>query len=392
MKWTWINTTRVVFGENSVKDHLCDFVTPNSKVLCTFGGGSIDKNGARKDVSEALAALNCEVKWEGGIPPNPEYDRLMEIVEVARKFQPDFLLAVGGGSIIDGTKFISCAVHLPLDIEPWKIITDFISPPKYVIFGAVLTLPATGSEWNNGFVISRRSINAKLEGVDQHSFPNFSLLDPKYTMTLPERQLKNGVYDAITHCIDQYLTPGFSPMMDNYNMSVFKELVTIGPEVIKPNSSYELHERLMVACSFALNMFFTLGIIQDWSIHQIGHMITALYDIDHGVTLAISTIPFLEMQFENRKEKMAKSAEFIFGITEGTVDEKAHAFLDELAKFIKQIGMPLKISEIEGIKVNEGDVDKLTDMVMDANHNNSFGYLGMTTREIVHGALEKILQ
>ena len=157
MKWIWQNTTQVGFGVNAVKDHLNKFVEPNSKVLCTFGGGSIDKNGCRADVNEALKALNCEVRWEGGIPPNPEYKRLMEIVQVVREFQPSIILAVGGGSIIDGTKFISCAAKLEPNQDAWETILIKHQAPEHPYrFGVILTIPATGSEWNSGFVISRR--------------------------------------------------------------------------------------------------------------------------------------------------------------------------------------------------------------------------------------------
>lgn len=394
MKWTWFNSTQVVFGEYAVRDYLKRWIKPNSRVLCTFGGGSIDQNGARKDVVDALDALNCDHKWEGGIPANPEYDRLVEIVKVARQYKPDFLLAVGGGSIIDGTKFISMAINLPENTDLWTILTDKVCPEIYVPIGTVLTLPASGSEWNNSFVVSRRSIKGKIGIGNEKTYPVFSLLDPRYTMTLPVRQLRNGVYDSLTHCIDFYLSPESDMLTDYFMMTVFKELVTIGPDVIKPDSSIELHERLIRASSFALNQVLFLGRRPDISIHLIGHMLTALYGIDHGVTLAIVTIPFYENKviFESRIETLAKSADFVFDVHEGTVAEKAHAFVSKLRDFIQLIGMPSKVSEVEGVVINQGDVAKLTDMVMDSVNGNCFGVNGITTRAVVEEVFTKIIQ
>lgn len=394
MKFTWFNYTQVVFGENAVRDYMSRWIQPKSRVLCTFGGGSIDQNGARKDVQDALNGLQCEVKWEGGIPANPEYDRLVEIVGVARKFKPDFLLAVGGGSVIDGTKFISTAINLAEDVDPWKIITDKICPDVLVPIGTVLTLPATGSEWDAGYVISRRSMKSKLAGGCEKTYPLFSLLDPRYTMTLPVRQLRNGVYDAITHCLDLYVTPEWDFMTDSFMMTVLKELVIIGPDVIKPDSSIELRERLIRAASFALNEVLYLGRKTDISIHIIGHMLTALYGIDHGVTLALVTIPFFENKiiFESRKETLAKSAEFVFDVREGSVEEKARAFIAKLREFIQTIGMPTKVSEVEGVVINKGDIEKITNMVFDSVKSDRFGFNGITVRSVVDEVFQKIIQ
>ncbi|EAY09077.1 hypothetical protein TVAG_180510 [Trichomonas vaginalis G3] len=258
MKWLWNNTTRVGFGQHCVEEHLKDFVKPKSRVLVTFGGTSIDKNGARADVTKALADLQCETKWEGGIPPNPEYDRLIEIMKVAKEFKPDLLLAVGGGSVLDGTKFISLAMHLDDSVDPWDIYIKNVRPATTTPVGAIMTIPATGSEWNAGAVVSRRSTQEKHGGL--LAYPYFSLLDPLYTMTLPIRQLRNGLYDAMAHCMDQVLTPDVVPMQDNFFYSVMRELVDISePLLSKDHSTLEIHERLICACSFALNFMFSLG-------------------------------------------------------------------------------------------------------------------------------------
>ena len=392
-KWLWNNTTQVAFGKDCVKEHMPKYVQPKSKVLCTFGGGSIDKNGARKDVEEALKALECEVRWEGGIPPNPDFGRLVEIVKVVKEFKPDLILAVGGGSVLDGTKFIALAAKLDNDEDPWKILTNEIKPTVAYRVADVITLPATGSEWNSNFVISRHDekVQAKNASSNPCVFPEFSLVDPKYTMTLPLRQLRNGVYDAITHIIDQLITPVENPMMDMFMMSVMKELVDIGPDVIKENSPIELHERLIIAASFALNFIFVLGKETCWAIHTIGHQLTSNYGIDHGATLSIVSPYFLENQFEQRKTLLAKAGAFVFGCT-GTEDEKARGFISELRKFIKKIGQCTKVSDWEGAVIQEGDVEKVTKMVMESVGYKPFGFRRQITEEITREVLKHCIQ
>lgn len=395
MKWLWQNTTQIGFGVNAVKDHLNKFVKPKSKVLCTFGGGSIDRNGVRSDVNSALQSLDCEVKWEGGIPPNPEYKRLMEISAVIREFQPDLLLAVGGGSIIDGTKFLSAASKLPSDQDAWEtIMVKHEEPKESYKLGVILTIPATGSEWNNGFVISRREKGLKMGCSLNSAYPYFSLIDPQYTMTLPIRQLRNGVFDAFTHCVDQFCYPPLCPMFDNFWMAIMKELVEIGPQVIKENSSLELHERLCVACSFALNNIFILEKQPQWEIHQIGHQLTAYYEIDHGSSLAMIMPHFLESQIDVRKEIFAKCAEFVFGVNNGTLEEKAHAFIRNIRQFIHQLGMAETVSKWEGAKIMPGDVEKVTREVFiqtTGKEDKSFGLNGCVTPKLVHDIIEKVI-
>jgi alcohol dehydrogenase YqhD (iron-dependent ADH family) len=333
MKWFWCNTTQIGFGQGAVREHLSKFVAPRSRVLCTFGFGSIDHNGARSDVQSSLDSLSCEVRWEGGIPANPEYDRLLEISEVARQFKPDLLLAVGGGSVLDGTKFIGLVAGLDAGLDPWEILTKHKFSGTPIPIASVITLPATGSEWNAGFVISRRSLSQKRGGgFPEYTFPKSSLIDPLYTMTLPVRQLRNGVYDAITHCLDMYLTPVSVPLLEHCYMAVVKELVTIGPEIVKEGASLELHERLIVAASFALNGMFTLGKPGCAGIHMIGHQLTVKYGIDHGATLAICTKGCLESQFEARKSGYAESAGVVFGVWQGTVEERGREFIERLQR------------------------------------------------------------
>jgi alcohol dehydrogenase YqhD (iron-dependent ADH family) len=389
MKWFWNNTTQVAFGQGAVREYLSKFVTPKSKVLCTFGFGSIDKNGARADTQSALDALECDVRWEGGIPANPEYDRLLEIVSIARSFQPDLLLAVGGGSVLDGTKFISVAANLPPSADAWDTILvrwAFTGIPLKV--GSVITLPATGSEWNNNFVVSRRSTGEKRGGGFPTTYPFFSLIDPLYTATLPAQQLRNGVYDAITHCLDGYLAPNPVPLMDSCYRCVVRELVAIGPDVVKEGASLELRERLIMAALFALNMAFTLGKRGCYAIHMIGHQLTAKYGIDHGATLAIVTKPCLEAQFEARKVGLAASAEDVFGIREGDLEARARAFIEELQKFIVKIGLPTKVSDWPGVVIGQNDVEELVQAVL-SSCGGVVGFEGCYTEAIIRSVLQQ---
>ncbi|OHT00658.1 alcohol dehydrogenase, iron-containing family protein [Tritrichomonas foetus] len=393
MKFFWNNTTQIGFGENAVKDHLPKFVKPNSRILCTFGGGSIDKNGARKDVQEALDALKCEVRWEGGIPPNPEYDRLIEIVDIVKTWKPDLLLAVGGGSVLDGTKFIAVASMQPEGTDLWDTVcVKQNAKDVHWPLASVMTLPATGSEWNNGFVVSRRSQGWKVGCVGYTAYPEFSLLDPRYTMTLPVRQLRNGIFDAFCHCVDAFLTPLETPMFDDFWMSVCKELVTIGVPLLQPNSSLELHSRLIVAASFALNYILGLGQEQCWAIHQIGHMLTAKYDIDHGTSLAMCMPHFMETQFEQRKVKFAKMAEFVFGVKEGTVDEKARALIQKITQWRDDLGIPGIVSRWEGAKISPGDADELAKKaIQQSGHGQNLGFRGCCTEDVAREVLKKVI-
>jgi alcohol dehydrogenase YqhD (iron-dependent ADH family) len=363
-----------------------------SKVLCTFGFGSIDRSGARADVQSALDSLHCIVRWEGGIPPNPEYDRLIEIVAVVNEFKPDLLLAVGGGSPRAGTPCIAIAAGLDPGKDPWKIMSehDFSGTPYP--FGAVMTLPATGSEWNPSFVISRHSINAKM--VTYYipaSFPKFSLIDPRYTATLPPRQLRNGVFDAIVHVIDQFLTEPVA-LFDDFFLAVFKELVTIGREVVKMNSPIELRERLILAALFALNMLFMIGKESCWGIHKLGSPITVKYGIDHGAALAIVAVPFLKLQKEARKEVMAKAAQGVFGINTGTIEERAEAFIQELGKFAVAIGQPTKVSDWEGAVIGEGDVEDLVTIFTKGNGAQPVGWKGCVSEQTLRTVLSQVLR
>jgi alcohol dehydrogenase YqhD (iron-dependent ADH family) len=390
LKWVWVNTTQVFFGENAVQEHIGKFVKPGSKLVVTFGGGSIDKNGARSDDQRELDALGCTTIWEGGIVPNPEVARLVEIAAVVRAENPDWVLSVGGGSVLDATKFIAAAARLPADADAWDTILVRKQMPATVFpIADVMTLPATGSEWNSGFVISKRATREKLASFNPKTYPIFSLLDPRYTVTLPVRQLRNGVYDSLIHAIDRFVTPEISPMFDDFYLAVVKELLDIGPQVVLPDSSLQLRERLIVAALFAINGIFSLTKASDRGIHIIGHMLTAKYEIDHAATLSMITPAFLENQLRHKVPIMAKSAEYLWGIKDGTPEEKARVFVDRIVQFGKDLGMPFKINQWEGIEIGQNDVEELVTMVFATTDGKPFGVGGCCTESDVREILTK---
>ena len=389
--WTWINGTKIAYGVDSVRQYIPKWVAPKSKVLCTYGGGSIEKNGCKKHIEDALKSISCEVKWEGGIPPNPEYSRLIQIADVARKWKPDLILAVGGGSVADGTKFIALVAKLPNNDKAWEHVKNRSFPAESFKLATVLTLPATGSEWNSGFVISRAETNEKLGCGTTASYPDFSILDPSYTMTLPPRQLRNGLYDAFCHCFEQIITGDVVPMVDRFFCAVMRELVDISDELLKPNSSLEAHSRLMQACSFALNEVLRCGKPGCWGVHLIGHQITAKYGIDHAGTLAMVTTPFLKELKKTRKETLAMAAELVYDVKSGSVDEKADKFIELNQQWIKKIGQPLKVTDWEGAKVESGDVDKVLNMVFDSSHGKDFGYKELCNKGVVQNILKQVV-
>lgn len=391
MKWLWTNTTKVGFGSNVVQEHLKDFVTKKSRILCTFGGGSIEKNRARSDVEKALSELECEVKWEGGIQPNPRYVKCLEIIKIVREYKPDLILAVGGGSVIDATKFIAAAACLDEFVVPWDIISKGAYAKTAVPFGTVLTIPATGSEWNNGYAIQRDDIQEKNNSGSQLVYPQFSLIDPRYTMTLPARQLRNGLFDAMMHCTDQVITSESAPMSDNFYYSIMRELVDISDGLMKPNSSLELHERLITAASFAQNHIFTYAKRPNWECHLVAQPLTPMYGIDHAATLSIVAPVLYEKVKKGRIQTMARAAERVFDVRSGTDEEKADKFVESLRNWAVKLGMPLKVSDCEyATKINPGDVQILTQKVKDLTHSFPYRFNDELTETVVEEIFNEV--
>ena len=337
------NPTNLVFGKGQI-EKLGSLVPKNAKILLAYGGGSIFKNGVYDQVKSALSGF--EIVEFGGIEPNPHFETLMKAIEVVKEKNIDFILAVGGGSVIDGVKFISGATHY--DGDPMEILKKRIlikEGSKVIPFGTVLTLPATGSEMNSGSVVTINATQEKLAFGGSALFPKFSICDPTVITSLPERQIQNGIIDAFTHVMEQYLTyPHEGYLQDRIAEGILQTLIEIGPKVVQNPSDYALASNYMWCCTMALNGLIQKGVPSDWATHMIGHELTALYQIDHARTLAIIAPNLYKVMFETKKQKLAQYGKRIFGLT-GSDDEIAAKAIDKTTDFFHTMGMKTKLSE-----------------------------------------------
>ncbi|MBV8253584.1 MAG: iron-containing alcohol dehydrogenase [Chitinophaga sp.] len=335
------NPTSLVFGKGQISK-LKTLVPADAKVLLLYGGGSIFKNGVYDQVMEALTGF--DITEFGGVEPNPHYETLMKAVTVVREKGLNFILAVGGGSVIDGAKFVSAAVKFdgnPIDILQKQIrIVDNIVP-----FGSVLTLPATGSEMNSGSVITIKGTHEKLSFGGRALFPVFSICDPQVITSLPKRQLQNGVIDAYTHVMEQYLTyPADAMLQDRFAESILQTLVEVGPGVVDNPHDYTLAANFMWSCTMALNGLIQKGVPTDWVTHMIGHELTALFDIDHARTLAIIGPNLYKVMFDSKKEKLAQYGRRVWNIQGEDTDDVARKAIDATIAFFHKMGMNMQLS------------------------------------------------
>jgi len=351
LDFEFYNPTRIVFGRDTIS-RLDTLIPPPARVLVMFGGESARKTGTLAEVKAALG--HREVQEFGGIEPNPTYEALMKAVEQVRREKLDFLLAVGGGSVIDGTKFVAAAVEF--DGDPWTILeTHGANVTSAMPFASVLTLPATGSEMNNGAVITRKATTSKLVFRSPHTFPLFSILDPTKTYTLPVRQIANGVADAFTHIVEQYLTyPVEARVQDGFAEGLLQTLIEIGPKTIANPEDYDLRANLMWAATLALNGLIGAGVPQDWATHMIGHELTARYDIDHARTLAVILPSLLRERREAKRAKLLQYAERVWQITDGTDDERVEAAIVRTETFLESLGIKTRMADY-GIRADAID-------------------------------------
>ncbi|MEP2237887.1 MAG: iron-containing alcohol dehydrogenase [Maribacter sp.] len=336
------NPTKIIFGKDTIAK-LSKEIPEDAKVLMLYGGGSIKKNGIYEQVMTALSGI--EVIEFGGIPANPEYAILLEALQLIKDEKITYLLAVGGGSVIDGTKFLSAAAVYEGD-TPWDILTKSIRTKKGMPFGTVLTLPATGSEMNSGSVITRAETKEKLAMGGPGLFPEFSILDPQVIKSIPERQLANGITDAFTHVLEQYMTyPIDALLQDRFAESILQTLIEVAPKVLKDPTDYKPAADFMWSCTMALNGLIQKGVPGDWAVHMMGHELTALFGIDHARTLAVIAPSHYKYNFEAKKEKLAQYGERVWNITEGSIDDKAYAAIEKTEAFFHELGIDTKLSD-----------------------------------------------
>ena len=370
-----INPTRIVFGKDQL-ERLPQLITEFSskkRILLAYGGGSIKTTGILNKILTHLA--DFEVIEFGGIEANPQFTTLMKGVELAREKDIDFILAVGGGSVIDGVKFMTGAFYYEGDTyevlqrKEGKVFT------KALPFGTFLTIPATGSEANSGAVISREELKEKLTMGGPLFFPKFSFCDPTVVATLPKKQIANGITDAFMHTLEQYLTfPTANLLQERQAEAILQTLIEIGPEVIEHPNNYKLASNLMLCATHALNGNLRCGVPTDWTTHMIGHELTAIYGIDHARTLAIIAPRLYENQFENKKEKLVQYGKRVWNL-EGSNHEVAEQAIVKTEAFFQSLGIHTKISDYSA------DTDHIAEIIKTRFVDR--GWLAMGERQAI---------
>ncbi len=340
--FTFHNPTRIHFGRGQIAQ--LDTELPHTaRVLLLAGGGSIKQNGVLAQVKAALGARSVVEFW--GVEANPDYDTLMGAVEIVRREKLDWILPVGGGSVLDGAKFVAAAANFAGD--PWTILTTHGTNVTGALpIGAVLTLPATGSEANGASVISRRAIQEKLHFISPHVYPRFSVLDPETTFSLPPRQTANGIGDAFCHVVEQYLTyPAEAAIQDRFAEGVLRTLIEVGPKTLADPTDYATRANFVWAATCALNGWIGVGVPQDWATHMIGHELTALHGIDHAQTLAIVLPNLLHVQRATKRAKLLQYAERVWDIRTGSEDARIDAAIARTRSFYESLGIKTHLAD-----------------------------------------------
>ena len=335
------NPVKLIFGKGEIT-RLRDEIAKGTRIMITYGGGSIKKNGVYDQVKEALAGY--DVIEFGGIEANPDYSTLLKAIGICKETKVDMLLAVGGGSVIDGTKFI--ATGALYDGDPWEFMLNPALIGPALPLATVLTLPATGSEMNNGAVISRREQDEKLAFMSPNTYPVFSILDPTVIYSLPQRQIANGIVDTYAHTLEQYLTTNIDTfVMDRWAEGLLQTLIEIAPQLMKDQQNYNLCANFMLTATMALNGFIAMGVDQDWTTHMIGHELTALHGLDHAVTLAIVYPGVMHVLRDAKHDKLLQYAERVWDIREGSEEERINTVIRKTEEFFRSLGIKTRLSE-----------------------------------------------
>lgn len=383
LNFTFQNPTRIVFGEGQIKA-LRQLVPAGARVLMTYGGGSIKHNGVYDQVKTALA--DVELFEFGGIEPNPSYETLSKAVEMVHAQRIDFLLAVGGGSVVDGTKYIAAAARY--DGDGWDILSKQVKLKAAVALGCVLTLPATGSESNGFAVITKQATQQKLSFGSPLVYPQFAVLDPTVTYSLPAKQLANGVVDAYIHVMEQYLTyPVGAAVQDRFAEGLLLTLLEFGPKAVQSPQDYNIRSNLMWSATMALNGLIGVGVPQDWSTHMIGHQLTALYGLDHAQTLAIVLPAVMQQQREQKRDKLLQYGRRVFGLEHNDEERLIDEAISHTRAFFEQMGVPTRLADY-GItaEAKAAVVAKLAELKADR-----LGEHGDITPDVVAQILQRAL-
>jgi len=342
LNFEFYNPTRIIFGQDTVKE-IARYLPKDARVLILYGGQSAIKNGTIDEVKHVLSPFYYNEF--SGIEANPHFETLLNAVELVKKDKINFLLAVGGGSVIDGTKFVAQAALYRDD--PWQILTREGPKVKDALpIGVVLTIPATGSEMNCRGVVTRAKTQEKLSFRTELVYPKFSVLDPTKTYTLPKRQLENGLVDSFVHTLEQYLTyPVDAKVTDAFAEGVLRTLIEIAPDVINKTHDYNSRANFMWAATVALNGVLATGVPEDWATHRIGHELTALYGIDHARTLALILPVLWRLKITEKQAKLCQYAERVWDIHSGSELEKAEIAISKTIEFFESLGMKMQLSD-----------------------------------------------
>ena len=380
----WRNQTHVAFGVNSIAT-IRKYVPKGASVLCLFDGDYVDKNGVKQDLENVLDSVGAKFRWRGGIEENPDVSTCTKIAEEIRADPVDFIIPVGGGSVMDASKFISSIVNLPKGIDPWETMRNrkLVKDPIPMI--AVCTLAATGSEWDPHFVISNRATGEKISSADYSVCFRLSVLDPRYTLTVPERYTANGLFDSFTHVCEQYVTGHFNPVQDRMSEAILGAIVEVAPKLMKNLNNLNYRATAMQTSALALNDLIGLGTVSCWGTHGIGLSLTAKYGMDHGQTL-VTILPWLWRRFYDvKKFKLAQMAERVWGHKgSASIDELAQYSITKTEEYAKMLKFGLKIRDyVKHEKDMAAAVKDLTERTWKQQGCKPFGEKHMITKEDV---------
>ena len=337
----YFNPVKVIFGKGTISS-LSETLPKNTKIMLAYGGGSIKQNGVYNQVIKALQGFDF-VEFSG-IEPNPSYETCMKAVEIVKTQNIGFILAVGGGSVLDGAKFIAAASKFEGD--PWKILSEKAEVKSAVALGSVITLPATGSEMNAYSVVSKKATNEKIAFYSPEVFPKFSIIDPEATYSLPMKQVINGLVDTFVHVVEQYATFDLSaPLQDRQAEAILKTILEIADDVLKKENDYESRANFFWCATSALNGIISCGVPQDWATHMIGHELTAFYGIDHAQSLAIVLPRIWKYNIELKQTKLIQFGKRVFDIKGKDSKKTAQKAINKTEEFFQSLGIKTKLED-----------------------------------------------
>lgn len=373
------NTTKLIFGKGSIAS-LANAIPSTARLLLVFGGGSVRTNGVYDQVIASLSLHTTTEFW--GIEPNPTVETIRKAVLVGKDCRADYVLAIGGGSVLDAVKLIACAI--PSNDDAWQLVLNGKLIKNPLPFASVMTLPATGSEMNRGSVISNKATQEKFAFYAQ--YPQFSILDPETTFSLPKVQLANGIADTFVHVMEQYLTtPNQSLLMDRWAEGILQVLVEIVPSVLANNRDYDVMSQFMLAATMALNGFISMGVSQDWATHMIGHELTALHGIDHAQSLAIVLPGTMKVLQTQKAEKILQYGARVWGILQGDDNQRITKSIEATEMFFRSLGLATRLSQLQ---IGDATIMEIEKRFMQRNVH--FGEARTVTAQVTTAILNEV--